>query len=261
MTVFALLALGLALAGQPARIERAAVVVCALASAGMNYAAAAVTSPRSVVAFVMPPLFLALAVDRVVAVVRRHVLGDAERSAWAALGRVAPLLGMVVLYALRFVLAPPSTAKGVRRMVLDATPVPGMPAVPAEPAPGGLVPCPVHDSGLPEYGFDSPGEDRCAVDGERGRVCGRPLPCPEHPAIMSPEKPPAFGSKREAFEWHYRRHPQFGDRATLSRVAKEIGEQVGLQWGTARTYAAAIVAGDAISDAMDAARECDEEAQ
>jgi len=77
----------------------------------MNYAAAAVTSPRSVVAFVMPPLFLALAVDRVVAVVRRHVLGDAERSAWAALdARGAD--GVAVLYALRFVLAPPSTAKG-----------------------------------------------------------------------------------------------------------------------------------------------------
>jgi hypothetical protein len=32
-----------------------------------------------------------------------------------------------------------------------------------------------------------------------------------------------------------------------------------LQWGTARTYAAAILAADAISEAMDAAR--DEEAQ
>jgi hypothetical protein len=73
------------------------------------------------------------------------------------------------------------------------------------------------------------------------------------------EEPPAFGSKREAFEWYYRRHPRFGDRAALSQVAKEIGERVGLQWGTARTYAAAILAADAISDAMDAARECDEE--
>ena len=36
---------------------------------------------------------------------------------------------------------------------------------------------------------------------------------------------------------------------------------MGLQWGTARTYAAAILAADAISDAMDAARELDEEAQ
>jgi hypothetical protein len=42
---------------------------------------------------------------------------------------------------------------------------------------------------------------------------------------------------------------------------KEIAAKVDLQWGTARTYAAAILAADAISDAMDATRECDEEAQ
>ena len=45
------------------------------------------------------------------------------------------------------------------------------------------------------------------------------------------------------------------------KVAKEIAAKVDLQWGTARTYAAAILAADAISDAMDATRECDEEAQ
>ena len=87
MVVFSLLALGLAMAGQSARIERALIVICAVASAGQNYAAADVTSPRSVAAYVMPPLFLALVVNRVVAVVRRHVLGDAERSVWAAVGR------------------------------------------------------------------------------------------------------------------------------------------------------------------------------
>jgi hypothetical protein len=46
----------------------------------------------------------------------------------------------------------------------------------------------------------------------------------------------------------------------MSQVAKEIAAKVDLQWGTARTYAAAILAADAISDAMDAARACDEEA-
>ena len=34
-----------------------------------------------------------------------------------------------------------------------------------------------------------------------------------------------------------------------------VGERVGLQWGTARTYALQITAAEAISDAMDAARE------
>ena len=117
MTIFSLLALGLARAGRSARIERALIVVCAVASAGMNYAAADDGSPRSVAAYCMPPVFLAVVVDRVVAVVRRHVLGDDERSAWAA-------LGLAVLYALRCVLAPPSTAGGLRRWVLAATPLP-----------------------------------------------------------------------------------------------------------------------------------------
>ena len=87
MVIFTLLALGLAMAGQSARIERALIVACAIGSAAQNYAAADVTSPRSVAAYVMPSLFLALVVDRVVAVVRRHVLGDDERSVWTAVGR------------------------------------------------------------------------------------------------------------------------------------------------------------------------------
>src|SRR5438445_524212 len=77
MAIFTLLALGLAMAGQAARIERALIVACAAGSAAQNYAAADVTSPRSVAAYVAPSLFLALVVDRVVAVMRRHVLGDA----------------------------------------------------------------------------------------------------------------------------------------------------------------------------------------
>jgi hypothetical protein len=117
MTIFSLLALGLARAGQSARIERVLIVACALGSAAMNYAAADDSSPRSVAAYCMPPVFLAVVVDRVVAVVRRHVLGDDERSAWAA-------LGLAALYALRCVLAPPSTAGGLRRWVLAATPLP-----------------------------------------------------------------------------------------------------------------------------------------
>src|SRR5437660_10418569 len=60
MAVFALLALGLAMAGQSARTERMLVLACSLASAAMNYAAADVRSPRSVLVYVMPPVFLAV---------------------------------------------------------------------------------------------------------------------------------------------------------------------------------------------------------
>ena len=83
MAIFSLLALGLAMAGQSARVERALIVACAAGSAAMNYAAANGGSPRSVAAYVVPPVFLAIVVDRVVAVVRRHVLGDAGRPAWS----------------------------------------------------------------------------------------------------------------------------------------------------------------------------------
>ena len=96
MVIFSLLALGLARGRQAAPIERTLIVACALGSAAMNYGAADVTSARSVAAYVMPPVFLAIVTDRVIAVVRRHVLGmDGERSAWAALGRAA----LVVLAA------------------------------------------------------------------------------------------------------------------------------------------------------------------
>ena len=61
--------------------------------------------------------------------IRRHGLGIAEDSAWAVLGRlvlaVVRLAGVILLYSLRFVLAPAETATGLRRMVLNAAPLPG----------------------------------------------------------------------------------------------------------------------------------------
>jgi CBS domain-containing protein len=224
MVILSALGIGLALRGKASMAERALIVGCAVASAAMNYAAADSASWRSVAAYVAAPVFLAVITDRVISVIRRHVLPGDTESAWSWLGRAAlaaiKLTGIVILYAVRTALAPAATLKGLRRIVLDAAPVPAVIEVAAVPA-------------LP--GSDGPGEDE------------------------QEEEPPAFGSKREAFEWHYRRHPKFGDRAALSQVARQTGERVGLQWGTARTYAAAILAADAISDAMDAARDEAEE--
>lgn len=135
MIILSMLALGMSMAGKPSRTERVLIMACAAGSAAMGYAAADVTSPRSVAAFVAPPLFLAVLVDRVIAVVRRHVLGDDETSPWVGLGRVVLALlrlgGVVVLYSLRWVLAPPSTTKGLRQVVLNAAPLPSavLPAV------------------------------------------------------------------------------------------------------------------------------------
>ena len=129
MAIFSLLALGLARAGKPARAERVLIMACAGTSAVMNFAAANDASPKSVLAYVMPPVFLAVVADRVVSVARRHVLGEDERSPWLAAASLAA-------YALRLVLAPASTATGLRRWLLLTTPLPGArpPAVaPAQP--------------------------------------------------------------------------------------------------------------------------------
>jgi Protein of unknown function (DUF2637) len=186
MIVFTLLALGLSRAGKSSRTERGLILACALASAYMNVSAADTASPRSVVAYAVAPIALAVVVDRVVAVIRRHVLADEEASAWTAMGRallaVTRLAGLVLLYSLRFALAPPETAKGVRRMVLDAAPLPGL-----------LV--------------------------------------PEETRAIAP--PP---TKKAALLALYRAHPDYGVKASASKVAAELAPQVELSPGTARNY-------------------------
>ena len=129
MVICALLALGLACAGQSAKVARLLVVVFAGLSAEMNYLAADVSSVRSVAVYVMPPAVFAVCTDQTVAVIRRHGLGIQEDSAWTVLGRlvlaVLRLAGIILLYGLRFILIPAETAKGLRQMVLNAAPLPG----------------------------------------------------------------------------------------------------------------------------------------
>jgi hypothetical protein len=133
LIIFSLLALGLARAGLPAKTERALVLVFACGSALMNYAASDATSPRSVAAYVMPPVALAIVVDRCVAVTRRHVLGMRDgRSPWSAAGtaagRVARFAGLSVLYVLRFLADRKGTRAGIRAAILNATPLPELAA-------------------------------------------------------------------------------------------------------------------------------------
>jgi hypothetical protein len=94
-----------------------------------------VASPRSVAAYAVAPVALAVVVDRVVAVIRRHVLAGQEPSPWGAAGRAAAaagrITGLVLLYLLRFALAAPETARGLRQMVLDAALLPEFPEPPA----------------------------------------------------------------------------------------------------------------------------------
>jgi hypothetical protein len=63
MIVFTLLALGLARAGKSSWAERALILACSAASAYMNVSAADVASPRSVTAYAIAPVALAMVMD------------------------------------------------------------------------------------------------------------------------------------------------------------------------------------------------------
>jgi hypothetical protein len=206
MIVFTLLALGLSRAGKSSRTERALILACAIASAYMNVSAADTASPRSVVAYAVAPVALAVVVDRVVAVIRRHVLADDEMSAWTALGcavvTTGRLVGMTLLYSLRFVLAPRSTAGGLRRWVLVATPLP-------EPA----------RKALPSLG----------------------LPADGSPAAGEPPEL-AGASKKARLAWWYERDEDYGNRSAVAAVAKRLAGRVDLSEGTARAYLGQILA-------------------
>jgi len=208
MVILSALGIGLALAGKPSKAERFLIMVCAAASAGMNYAAADAASWRSVVAYVAAPVFLAVIVDRVISVIRRHVLPLDAESAWVPLGRalraMAGRAGVVLLYSLRFTLAPRSTASGLRRWVLVATPLPEAPA-------------------------------RLAV----------PLIGVEPPAIESPvTEPPelAGASKKTRLAWWYKGDEDYGNRAAVAAAARRLAPVVDLSEGTARAYLGQICA-------------------
>jgi hypothetical protein len=146
-------------------------------------------------------------VDRVVAVVRRHVLGADEASAWTGPGRVtvaaARLSGVTLLYSLRFVLAPRETGSGVRRVILAAAPLPA-PAAPLELTSGG--------------GGDVGQDDET------------------EPAEV------ASASKRVRLAWWYGRDPGYGKRESAAAAAKRIAARIDLSEGTARAYIAQILA-------------------
>ena len=107
-------------------------------------------------------MFLAVITDRVIAVIRQHVLPLDAESAWAPLGRAAVIVlrlaGVVALYLLRTILAPSGTLRGLRQIVLNAAPVPGMTGVRrtgGEPLPG-----PAHDHEISEHRSGLPSEDK-----------------------------------------------------------------------------------------------------
>ena len=257
MVILSALGIGLALRGKASKAERFLIMVCSAASAGMNFAAANAASWRSVVAYTAAPIFLAIITDRVISVIRRHVLPFDTESAWAWLGlftvRCLRLSGVVVLYSLRVVLAPKSTLSGLRRMVLNAAPVPGL--IELEPV--------VEEPALPEPA-EAPALPVASCHiwvPSTGEACGNPQPCAEHPLRCLASGPhqilastgeladcpdhegqedvpalPDFPTKKAAFLSLYRGHPAYGVREQASPVAAELAPKAGLQPGTGRTY-------------------------
>jgi hypothetical protein len=207
MVILSALGIGLALAGKASKAERFLIMACAAASAYMNYLAADAASARSVVAYTAAPVFLAVVTDRVISVIRRHVLPGDSESAWRSLGRFlvacARLAGIIALYLLRVVLDPRETTGGLRRMVLAAAPVPAPPSRPALPA----------------------AKEAAAIG---------PPPVTEPPELGG-------ASKKTRLAWWYRQDPDYGNRAAVAAAAKRLAPKVDLSEGTARAYLGAIL--------------------
>ena len=229
MVILSALGVGLARAGKPSRSVRFLIVICAGASAAMNLAAANPASWRSVTAYAAAPVFLAVITDRVIAVIRQHILPQETQSAWAPLGCTViaglRLVAVVVLYLLRVLLAPSETLRGLRRMVLDAAPVPELARI--RPVSGEPLPFADHDHGIQEQGFGRPSGDGYAAE-DSGQDQDRDA----DPLVAG------FRTKKAAFLVRYRSHPEYGDRSAAGRVAAELAPLADLQAGTGRTYIA-----------------------
>jgi hypothetical protein len=138
--VFACLGIALALHGRRAIRARALNLAAVAASVFMN-AIAAAPGWRNLAIWAMPPIAYALASDTLIGVVRAWALARHQQLTAALADQEAtPLavLGGLVLWLLRLVLAPASTLAGFRAWVLEECPVaPGRratrPALPPDP--------------------------------------------------------------------------------------------------------------------------------
>jgi hypothetical protein len=133
--IFACLGIALALQGRRAVRARVLNVGAVATSIFMNFASASGLGWRDVAIWTMPPVAYALASDTAIGVVRAWAIAR-QKALNAALADDEPsplaMLGRVALYTLRLIVAPPSTARGARCALLNATPLPRALTAPAE---------------------------------------------------------------------------------------------------------------------------------
>ncbi|MGH3187234.1 MAG: hypothetical protein ACRDOL_08260, partial [Streptosporangiaceae bacterium] len=136
--VFACLGVAMALHGRRALRARALNLAAVAASVFMN-AIAAAPGWRNLAIWAMPPIAYALASDTLIGVVRARALTrhrDLDAAMAAEQATPLAIVGGLILWLLRLILAPASTASGFRAWVLDECPVaPGRRAARPAPAP------------------------------------------------------------------------------------------------------------------------------
>jgi hypothetical protein len=194
--IFALLALARARMGKPARAARALNVACATGSMIMNLLAADLGSPRAIAVYAVPPLLYIAASDQLITTVRQ-ASNMQDSTVWRS-------FGFGLLYAARLLVALPSTASGLRRWLLQATPLPAA----DESEPQVITTAPVASVALPAS--------------------------PAAPA-RRPVRRRKGESKTAVLLRLYAGHVDYGDRSKVSRVASELAPQAGLAPGSART--------------------------
>lgn len=218
--VFACFGIALALHGKRAIRARLLNLLCVGISLAMN-AFAASPGWRDLAIWVMPSAVYALASDSLIGVIRAYVLARHKQlSQPLADDAVTPLriLGAVVLWVLRLVVAPPSTLKGLHQWVKN------LPAAPPMQQPSAPV-SELADDARPQ----AP-----AITAVPPKAV--PLPRREQRAITNGRRPRG-GTKQEQFLTlviaRYGPLTDFDIKA-VSRAATELAPQAELHPGTAR---------------------------
>jgi hypothetical protein len=209
--IFASLGIALALHGKRAIRARILNVGAVATSVAMNVLAAG-HGWRDLAIWVMPPIAYALASDTAIGVVRAWTIARQRALNESLAGEDATplaIVGGLLLWALRLVLAPVSTMSGFRRWVLEECPV----------APGRRA------------GGTAPGHGAEIALRNRQAITGRP-------AAREPISGPRAGTKTERFlALVAERHGPLSEfpLASVSRVCSELAPEADLNLGAART--------------------------